>query len=132
MLPSLLFQVQRAHMIKAHASVLGNNVSDKMILELANNLVQSVGGTPIASIRDRTLSNGKMSRQVMKESEESEDKIMNARYVLTMMRKLCSSVIFASDEHIVDLNGKFINSILIAVIGQHMANEKKRSKLYCI
>ncbi|KAL0216673.1 hypothetical protein P9112_008859 [Eukaryota sp. TZLM1-RC] len=141
MLPSILFQAQRAHMIKSHSSVLGANVTDKMLLEIANNLVTSVGGQPVPSTRDRSLSNsmffyhlldavfpGKMNRQIMKPGNDEEEKIMNARYVLTMMRKLCDSVIFASDEHLVQVNSRFINSILIAIVGQHMSNEKEASQ----
>ncbi|KAL0210591.1 hypothetical protein RCL1_005091 [Eukaryota sp. TZLM3-RCL] len=136
MLTSLLFQLQRAHMIKTHSAVLGNNITDKMLLDMANNLVTSGGGQAVSSLRDASLSSGfyfyhlmdaafpgKMNSSIMKNSEDREDKIMNARYILTMMRKLCSSVIFASDEHIVDLNPRFINSLLIAVVGQYKADQ---------
>lgn len=126
LLLALVWQLMRYHTIKFLAAVQskkfgGKPVTDKMIVEWANNAVSAAGRTStMGSFKDSSLSSGVFfldllyaveSRVINPDyvtpGETEEDKLLNAKYAISIARKL-GAIIFLLPEDIVEVRPKMI------------------------
>jgi len=129
------WQLMRSHVLKylqmAQSKIFGKKkVTDKMIITWANQCVADHGkSSSMKSFRDSTLSNGIFFLDLLScvrddavnpanvtPGETEEDKTLNARYTISVARKL-GAVVFLLPEDIVQVRPK----LLLTLVGSIMA-----------
>lgn len=130
LLLAFVWQLMRYHTLKFLAEVQkkkfgGKEVTDEMIIQWANDQVSSQNrGNSIKSLNDSSLSNGlffidllaSINEKVIdwdfvKKSGTKEDNLLNAKYVISVARKL-GATIFLLPEDIVEVKPKMILTLL--------------------
>jgi len=130
LLLAFVWQLMRCHTLKFLAEVQkkkfgGKEVTDEMIIQWANDQVSTQNkGNSIKSLNDSSLSNGlffidllaSINEKVIdwdfvKKSGSKEDNLLNAKYVISVARKL-GATIFLLPEDIVEVKPKMILTLL--------------------
>lgn len=132
---ALVWQLMRYHTIKflqqTHADKFGANVTvtDEMIIQWANEKVSSKGrNTRMESFKDPTLANSHfffdllfaiesriINWDLVTEGKSQEDMLLNARYALSVARKL-GATIFLLPEDIVEVKPKMIMTFVASLM----------------
>jgi plastin-1 len=128
---AMIWQLARAHYLK----LIGNKTEDDLV-KWANEIAEKQEVAPIKNLRDKALSNGQyllklmsgiepraVNWDIMATGEEAEDHENNAKYTISVARKL-GAVIFCIWEDIVQVNSKQMLILFASLyeIQQEMAN----------
>jgi len=121
----------RYHTIKflSQLSMDGAQVTEPQILEWANKTVAGAGkGTSMRSFKDGSLSSGLflldllgavepriMNWELVTPGESDEDKLLNAKYAISVARKL-NCTIFLLAEDIVEVKPKMMLTFIAAIM----------------
>jgi len=126
-----VWQLFRYHALK-FLKEMGNDITDDMILEFANDQVAKVGGESISSFGDKSLSTGVFVCNLVKSinadvfddeyvssGASEEEAILNARYAISVARRhnLC---IFCIPEDIYEVKKKMI-LVFCAAVMKHLS-----------
>jgi len=122
-----LWQLFRWHSIK-FLSELGQDVSNDAILQMANDMVERVGGQTIGSFKDKAQSTGIYACNLVKAykpevwdddlvtaGNSTEDALMNARYAISVARKH-DMMVFVLPEDLIECKTKLCLTFAAAVI----------------
>lgn len=128
-----LWQLFRWHSIK-FLSELGSDVSNEKILELANEMVTSVGGETISSFKDKSQSTGHFACNLVKAYKpevwddelvtagtNEEDALLNVRYAISVARKH-DMMVFVLPEDLIECKQKLCLTFAAAVIHKYKAH----------
>jgi len=132
---ALVWQMMRQHTLQFLATVQKKKfggataVTDEMIVKWANGAVAAKGrSSTMASFKDSTLSNSLffmdllfaiepriIDWDVVKAGETPEDRLLNAKYAISVARKL-GAVIFCLPEDIVEVKPKMILTFTASIM----------------
>jgi plastin-1 len=134
LLLALVWQMMRLHTLKFLKEVQGKKfggkeVTEQMIVDWANNLVESKGrSTRMASFKDPSLRNGIFFMDLLfsieprvinwdfvTPGETEADALLNAKYALSVARKL-GAIIFCLPEDIVEVKPKMILTFVASIM----------------
>lgn len=133
-----IWQLFRYHSIAfiAKLSKDGVNVDDAYLLNWANEKVQEMGGAPVHSLRDKKIATGHwliklvsciepevVDDELVTEGHTEEDQIMNARYAISIARKL-DCCIFCLAEDVQEVKPKMILTFVAAVMSRFLGGAR--------
>jgi len=136
-----IWQLFRYHSIKfiAQLSKDGVNVDDSYLLNWANEKVQEMGGSPVHSLRDKSIATGHwliklvsciepevVDDELVTEGQTEEDQIMNARYAISIARKL-DCCIFCLAEDVQEVKPKMILTFVAAVMARFLGGARENT-----
>jgi len=127
-----IWQLFRYHSLKfiRQLSDSGVNVDDAYLLAWANERVQEVGGDPISSFKDKSISKGlfmirlvsmlnpdAVDEELITPGETDDDKLLNARYAISIAR-MCGCCVFCLPEDLVEAKHKMTLGFIAAVMAE--------------
>ena len=139
------WQLMRYHMLKFLASLSadGKAITDKDVLAFCNDTVKNSNldkKPQIASFQDESISSGLfftylvaaiepeiVNWDLVTEGDSDEDKILNARYAISLARKM-GAVIFLLPEDIVEVRSKMCMTFCAAVMAESYKRSGKMKK----
>ena len=139
------WQLMRYHLLKflASLSVDGKKITDKDVLDFCNNSVakSDLDKKPqISSFNDESIASGLffiylvasvepeiVNWELVTEGESDEDKELNARYAISLARKM-GAIIFLLPEDITDVRNKMCMTFCAAVMAESYKRQGKLKK----
>merc|ERR1711933_480046 len=114
------WQLMRYHMLKFLASLSsdGKAIGDKDVIDCCNNLVANSNLDKKPQI---------MNWELVNDGESDEDKMLNARYAISLARKI-GAIIFLLPEDVVEIKSKMCMTFCAAVMAESYKRSGKMKK----